>query len=405
MNHNHRQTITIAFAVFITTLCIYLFSALASGQSYTPIDAHFNTLAKALLHGHIAIENPISTHDLTFYDGRWYVPFPPLPALLMLPFIAVLGDINTVLFSVVIGAVNTTCVFLLLQSIIHKGWVQIQLVDSLWLTALFGFGTVHWQIATVGSVWFLSQICTVTFSILCIWAALARQSPVLSGSALALAIWSRPHIILLAVVILGIGLQIAQGKEQKQRARFLLQWVLRASIPIVVSILLFLAYNYIRFDHIFDIGYQSQSVAAPLKEDLQRYGQFNIHFIPKNVWVMLLAPPIWNSESHMLSPDPVGMSLFLTSPALIYLFFPQKRSFLIITSWVSLGLILIPLLTYYNTGWYQFGYRFSLDFTILAIIMLAHLKSEHIPVFLRVGILLSIIVNAWGAIFIGQPQF
>ena len=31
-----------------------------------------------------------------------------------------------------------------------------------------------------------------------------------------------------------------------------------------------------------------------------------------------------------------------------------------------------PLLTYYNTGWWQFGYRFSLDFMMILLLLLAY---------------------------------
>jgi hypothetical protein len=56
------------------------------------------------------------------------------------------------------------------------------------------------------------------------------------------------------------------------------------------------------------------------------------------------------------------MSLFLTTPALVYIFGARRRSAQVLGAWLALILLLIPLVTYYNTGWWQFGYRFSLDF-------------------------------------------
>ncbi|MEZ4678153.1 MAG: hypothetical protein R2932_28450 [Caldilineaceae bacterium] len=85
----------------------------------TPDVAYFNNLADAFLHGRLYLVNPPSTDDLTFYAGQWYVPFPPLPALLMVPWVALYGlaDVNTVFFGALFGALNVTLLFLLLRTL------------------------------------------------------------------------------------------------------------------------------------------------------------------------------------------------------------------------------------------------------------------------------------------------
>ena len=42
--------------------------------------SYFHELAAAFLHGHTYLTAPASTVDLAYFNGRWYVPFPPLPA-------------------------------------------------------------------------------------------------------------------------------------------------------------------------------------------------------------------------------------------------------------------------------------------------------------------------------------
>ncbi len=71
--------------VFLATLTLYLLTAWMTGSVRSPIQAYFNDLAAAFITGRLDLVNPLSTLDLTFYNGKWYVPFPPLPALLMIP--------------------------------------------------------------------------------------------------------------------------------------------------------------------------------------------------------------------------------------------------------------------------------------------------------------------------------
>ena len=74
-----------ALLVFVLALTAYWGTALVFGNQATPDVAYFNILADAFLHGRTYLVAPPATHDLTAFQGRWYVPFPPLPALLMLP--------------------------------------------------------------------------------------------------------------------------------------------------------------------------------------------------------------------------------------------------------------------------------------------------------------------------------
>ena len=54
------------------------------------------------------------------------------------------------------------------------------------------------------------------------------------------------------------------------------------------------------------------------------------------------------------------------------------------------------LLVYFNTGWYQFGYRFILDFLPFAL-LLAVLGMRAVPGWReKLLIVLSVAMNVWG---------
>jgi len=379
-----------ALAIFMATFLIYWGSAALAGRTDTPPKAYFDQLADAFLHGRLDLVAPSATIDLIQRGGRWFVPFPPLPALLLLPWTAIAGvaRVNTVVFAAAMGALNVALMYLLIRALAARGWSRLGRDGALWLTLLFGLGSVHWFGATLGSVWYVSQTCTVTFLVLAAWLAVARGSALAAGCALALAMLGRPHVALCLPLLLGIA---AQGRAGSWK-----RWGMRATVPMIVSLAALMAYNVARFGNAFDFGYRGAEVHPTLVQNLATYGQFNLRYVPQNLWTMLLAMPVWVPEIGALLPNPEGMSLLVTTPALIYLVRARQKMPLVAGAWAAIGLLLVPLLTYYNTGWVQFGYRFSLDFMTPIMVLLAIGAGPRIPLPMRVLIVIGVAVNAWG---------
>lgn len=396
-----RNRILLALVVGLAAFAIYWGTPLYFNHATTPDVAYFNHLADAFLQGRLYLSTPSDTHDLTFFQGEWYVPFPPLPALLMLPWVAFIGleTLNTVFFAALFGAVNVALIFLVLTGLARRQWTQLSTVDNLWLTLLFALGTVHWVMATIGSVWFVAQICTVTFVALAVWLAIEQRSSWLVGLALALAIAARPNVLFTWPLLLGIAATHFSFHDQRPAWSTLVRWALQTAVPIIGVIAALLLYNWARFGNLFDFGYLTENVADQLAPNLRRYGQFHLHYLPKNFWAMWLAGPQWDAELNFWKPDPEGMSLFLTTPALIYLARARQRSWLVAGGWVAFGLLLIPLLLYYNTGWWQFGYRFSLDFMTPIMILLALAVRTRVTWSMRTLILAGILVNLYGVLW------
>jgi len=51
----------------------------------------------------------------------------------------------------------------------------------------------------------------------------------------------------------------------------------------------------------------------------------------------------------------------VTSPFFVWLLWPRRRTALSIALWAAIVPIAMLDLTYHNSGWLQFGYRFSND--------------------------------------------
>jgi hypothetical protein len=108
---------------------------------------HFVYQADALLHGQFENRMPApNDNDWIRYEGKTYVCFPPAPAVLMMPLVAIFGiHFNDVLFTLPFAALNVLLMFLILQMLVREKLSGMSLKDNLWLTALFGFGTVHYS--------------------------------------------------------------------------------------------------------------------------------------------------------------------------------------------------------------------------------------------------------------------
>src|SRR3954452_17750060 len=132
-----RSASCVPFVAFAGALALHLGSVALLGSFSPPAAPSFPALAAAFLPGRLDLVHPASTHDLTPFAGRWFVPFPPLPALLVLPLVAVVPGFSTVAFCAVLGAANVALVAALLDGLARRGWMALDRAAVFWLTVLF----------------------------------------------------------------------------------------------------------------------------------------------------------------------------------------------------------------------------------------------------------------------------
>jgi hypothetical protein len=73
--------------------------------------------------------------------------------------------------------------------------------------------------------------------------------------------------------------------------------------------------------------------------------------------------------------------------------------------WVCVLAVALPSLLYQNTGWVQFGYRFSNDYMLFFMVLLAVGNRPMTRVF-RTLVVLSIVVSLFGAVTFNRvPMF
>ncbi|MCL6649013.1 MAG: hypothetical protein K6U89_11830 [Chloroflexi bacterium] len=389
-----------ALLVFLAVFTLYGGTALLLGRTSSPPYAYFPEQAEAFLAGRLWIDPLPWTMDLTFANGHWYLPFPPLPALLLLPWVAVAGatGVNTVLFSCMLGAAAATVLFLILEQAARLGWVALPGDNRLLLVALLAMGSVQWQVALSGAVWHLGQEAGLVAVLLAVLLALTGRGPLLVGGALALAMLARSHLALTWPLLMGIVAQRWRdaGLSWPVVGWRLVGWTALAGVPLALAAGGLLSYNWARFGSPLDFGYTRQVLYDYHALKLMTWGWFSLHYLPENLHALLLALPRW--EHGALRPDWNGMSVLLTTPALVLLPCARRPRLLVVAAWLAIVLLLVPLMTYYNTGYKQFGYRFSLDLMPAALLLLALASGRQLAGWVVALIGVGIVVNAWGVL-------
>ena len=166
----------VAVALFLLALVVYVGSNPARHDFYD----HFVWQADAFLSGRAEIAYPVSTGPyrndyfqdvLPVAPDRAQIPFPPLPAMVLVPFVAVWGlGTNGAAVAAVLGAVNVVLCWTMLLGVTPRRSA------ALLGTLFYGFGTVAWYAAMLGTTWFLAHVVASTFLFIAIGTAVRAEA-------------------------------------------------------------------------------------------------------------------------------------------------------------------------------------------------------------------------------------
>jgi hypothetical protein len=437
---------------------------------------HFVWQALAFLHGTAVIDWPQPGNEwmqdiypLSELDGTptgALLPFPPLPAILLLPFVAVWGlatDIRAV--SVGVGAIGVGIAWWAL------GGLAVSRRIRLATTIFFALGTVYWYAAQLGTTWFFAHVCAVAFALLAVGLAV-RSDPDADGRLEAGEVhaagtgWSRrdgvvrsaPRAVRSAVWQLAHPLSLVDGRQFAAGLLFGIactarltvvfgapffmlvggggSWLRRsvsAGLGASIPVALLLAYNLATTGQVLHPGYEWQYQQEARDYQILGYHEDwsieDIRYLPQNLQIFLGATPalapehdlnVYGQEGEALCADgavrslfdrscpiavprAIGMSLLLTIPAYLLALaaFLRRRSRLVAGSTLAVLAIAFVNLLHFSQGWVNFGYRFSNDFVVFALPLVAVGMARRGGVgWLGAGlIVLSIAINLWGVIW------
>ncbi len=453
--------IAAAIGVGFMVLALAIYSRTLVERPYD----HFVWQAAAYLEGQVAIRYP--TPDNWYFqdvlpvetaDGveRGLIPFPPLPALLLLPFVALHGlATDDQLLFVVLGAVDVGLCWWML------GRLRIRPAIRIATTGFFAFGTVFWYTAQLATTWYQAHVVAVGLAMLAIGvalggdraaaepevdateprdalAAIARDRLAVdprqfaAGLLFGLACTARLTVVFAAPFFMLVG----SGGSWWRRS-----WSagLGAAIPVGALV----AYNLATTGHVFhpayEVLYALEATFYPTLGYNLDWGIEDPRYIPQNLGIMLFSAPdllpaavpdslavdpvpyctepgavrgLFDATCPLAVPRDVGMSVLLTSPAYLLVLpalLGHRGSRLAAGAFVAVLLVALVNLMHFSQGWVQFGYRFSNDFAPWALLLVA-LGAERLAARDRGGpgpglalvatlVLASVLVNTWGVVW------
>lgn len=378
-----------------------------AGAFQRQVSGRFRTLSGKLRN--------ISESEIASRERKYYVSFPPMPALLMLPLVALFGfRTNDVVFNVVLAGLVPALFFLVLRRLRRAGPEPgpgpgpgpepdrpADLAPDLWLCGVLAFGSVFYFSAVIGQVWYTAHVVSLVLAALFLLCVLPLRRPALCGLCLGALMLTRPQMVFFGVLLLHQALAPAWRERRLAPA---IRPLVAAALPFLVLSLAGFAYNHVRFGNPLEFGHSYLTTMQA--DNIQRYGLFNYQYLSRNLACALTLLPKLLPRPPYIQVSYHGLSLLLTTPVLAYLLRPapdaEKRA-LRRALWVAVLPIALLGLLYQNDGYIQFGFRFSLDYLLLLLLLLALGSQGAIPTrTFRALALCGVIVNLFGAITFGR---
>ena len=387
-----EHAIGLGLALF--ALVVYWFTGPtgAGGDSFVP-------LADAFLHGRISI--PVDRPWLELVPvpgggGAQYSPFPPVPALTLMPVIALLGlvpgssELSGNVMASVLGAANVALAWYLLAAI------GVQLRPRLVIAIGFAF-TTHWWVAGMAGTHHYAQVVATFFLLAALHLAIRRTRPILAGLALGLAAGSR----LPTGLALPFLLFVFSDRWRPTRAQ---AWLL---IGLAVPVVLLVWYNLARFGSPLDFGYahipSGDNGLLVTDEPWYSHGLESPLYIPRHMYAIFIQGPAFTGSFPFVRPELTGMAVTFTAP---FLFWALKaRGPLVAITWLAVELVLLPDLMHGAWGFAQFGYRFVLDAVPLLLLLLGWGYRERASWSLVAAVAASVAVHIYGILVINLIGF
>ncbi len=345
---------------------VYLLTAKAEPQALD----YFNRLADAFLHGRYWLdEAPSWLNELIpAGDNRWYVAYPPVPAVLALPFVALFGrEFPAQVYSSLYAGLAVGLVYLVLGRL----GLPLRIRDRLGLAVVFAFGTAFWFVSIGGSAWYFAHVAAVLLLAASVLCALTRRRAWLAGLLLGLAALCRLPVGLALPFVLAAQLGFpGLAAIRSMDARRVVRTVVVFGLGLAVPALIYVAFNMARWGTILDQSYTA--IPGVLEDPIYaKHGILSPWYIPRNVFAILFRSWNYVDDAPWLQPSWWGLGIFLTTPLYLWLFKARLRTPVVAWALLAVAIVSLPIITHGNVGLTQFGYRFSLDFQLLLFVILA----------------------------------
>lgn len=374
-----------AMAALWAVMCVLTGSSFAGATPYNTYTRQAMAWREGLLH----LPYDVSYLELAVYQGEYYVSFPPLPSVVLLPLTYLVGwdtPDNLLVKLYALGA----CL-LMYAALKHAGYRKW---EAGIFSFLFCFASSLLPLTLDGAVWYHAQVLAffLTTAAVCF---LALDRPTLALLGYALAVGCRPFNALYGLPLFAAYLANSrrEGKDFKTMIRALIPGV---CLGLCVAFGLGL-YNYIRFGDPLEFGHNY------LPEFSTQGGiQFSLDHVAKNVKNFLLRLP-FNSEWQL---ERFGFSMLIACPTLVLMLYwfiadlfrrsMRAEKVVVLLACVAHAFLLLMHRTF---GGYQLGARYAVDlvpYTFFYLLLTPEKKRPGIGTYVILTAVFAFMV--WGSI-------
>jgi len=366
--------IAATIVTFVAMLIVYHARA-------TPYD-NYVLLANAMLHGHVWVEAPGPWIDALTYHGRQYIIEGPLPAILLVPAVAIWGQsTNQALLSYILTALA-----------VGAGWGLAARLGVPWRSRLLLIlflllGTDLFFCGIFGDVWYVAHVSAVCFTLFALLELSGKKRAAIVISFAVCAAFSRFSLVLAIPVYVFLLMYDATPEQRRARITSVV------SIGIIAAAL-WLRYNRQRWGLWYDIGYTAWYHQDPVGQAVG--SPFDLRYLPMQLYAFFVYPPVIYRVWPYLGVTQWATALPYTSPALILAFFARRPAVVVLALWAAVVLVAAPNFVYYVVGFTQFGMRHALDFEPFLFALMCLASRNGVRWWGALLCLYSALAGAWG---------
>lgn len=371
----------------LTLLLSIIFGFLVFRQTSYEIDKHFSLQAFAFIKNDLFLD-PITLPrgDFADYRARQYLFYGPMPSIMLVPAVYIWGkNFPQITISIISLIITYISIAALAKKLLGR------FTDALWIANFFVFGTVLYFAGLVNISAYIVQTVATMFLVLALLEYFTLRRWFILGILVAAAGLTRINLYLAAIFF------VLEIIRLRNKIPFKLS-IFSFTLPIIISLLVWGAYNYRRFHSVFETGYRYNTTLQnwPLNSQI-KHGLFSLEYVPTNLYSMLAKGPVPILEKGdafildypYLKTDGWGLAIWVTSPLFFYLF-KMKREKYTMAAAVTILFLAMPSLLYFGVGFSQFGYRYSLDFLPFLLLILLPTFKNNLPKLAKVLIISGI---------------
>ena len=235
----------------------------------------YSLQAMSWLSGRLDMGKNYEWLELAVYNGKYYLSFPPLPSVVMLPFVLLFGERTP---SNLVSALYGIFTAMIAYKILKKAGMKRG--GAVFFAIAYVWGSNMLWLSTSGGVWFLAQGLNMLLLTACVYFA-QQKMRVAAYAMAALAVGCRPFSVCMFLPLMAYFYTADKDRPMADRIGGQIRSLI---IPVFIA-LCYMLYNYVRFGNVLEFGHNY----LPEFTESEK-GQFSLSYILPNLYNLLLRP-------------------------------------------------------------------------------------------------------------------